>query len=110
MKITKNLMAFAIALIVMLSISFIASAWSPAAMASQTSQSVNKSELSDSVVADFSFSSERQNSAMVNVPQKSFQTIAITGQSSGFIAKEAGRFQINYPNFTASNRCSDKLL
>lgn len=103
MKITRNLMAFAFALIATLSISFISSAWSPATMASQTSQFVNNSAVSDPVVADFSFSSESQNPATANILQKPFQTNWIATQSSQYNTRNTEQFQINYTNFAMDN-------
>lgn len=103
MKNTRTLMAFAFALIVMLSISFISSAWSPATMASETSQSVNNSVVSDPVVADFSFSSESQNPATANILQKPFQTNTIATKNSHYNTRNTEQFQINYINFPMDN-------
>lgn len=95
----QKLMAFAIALIVMFGISFASMAFVPTANASQT-QSITKSALTDTVVADFSVSDEVRNPATVFHLAR-FQSVA--EQSPFSITKGSERFQINYSNFTANN-------
>lgn len=95
----QDLMAFAIALMVMFGISFAATAFVPSAKANQTSQSETKSALTDTVVADFSTSNEVRNQATKFNPAR-FQSVA--EQSPFSIAKGNERFQINYSDFTTT--------
>lgn len=94
----QNLIAFAIALIVMFSIAVISTAIAPTAKVSQPN--VSESVTNNSTGADFSFSSEAENPATVNILKAGFQR-------SDFIAKDVGRIQINYPKIAENPKYNE---